>query len=56
MDATHLHLLLNHVPTIGFIVAAGFYLVSLVSGSRDIKLASLTLMVGVAHWRRFPPT
>ena len=48
MDATHLHLLLNHVPTIGFVVAVGFYLVSLVSGSRDIKLASLTLMVGVA--------
>ena len=48
MDATHLHLLLNHVPTIGFVIAVGFYLVSLVSGSRDIKLASLTLMVGVA--------
>jgi uncharacterized membrane protein len=48
MDGTHIHLLLNHVPTIGFVVAVGFYLVSLVSGSRDIKLASLALMVGVA--------
>jgi uncharacterized membrane protein len=48
MDGTHLHLLLNHVPTIGFVIAVGFYLVSLVSGSRDLKLGSLALMVGVA--------
>ena len=48
MDGTHLHLLLNHVPTIGFVVAVGFYLVALVSASRDLKLASLALMVGVA--------
>jgi len=48
MDGTHLHLLLNHVPTIGFIVAVGFYLVSLVGGSRDLKLGSLALIVGIA--------
>jgi uncharacterized membrane protein len=48
MDGTHLHLLLNHVPTIGFVIAVGLYLVSLVGGSRDLKLASLAVMVGVA--------
>jgi hypothetical protein len=39
---------LNHVPTIGFVIAVGLYLVSLVSGSRDLKLGSLAVMVGVA--------
>jgi uncharacterized membrane protein len=48
MDTTHLHLLLNHVPTIGFVVALGFYLVALIGGSDHVKQASLTLMVGIA--------
>ena len=48
MDTTHLHLLLNHVPTIGFIVALGFYIVSFFGESDHVKQASLVLMVGVA--------
>jgi len=48
MDSTHLHLLLNHFPTIGFIVALGFYVVSLIAKSDHLKQASLVLMVGIA--------
>ena len=48
MDTTHLHLLLNHVPTIGFIVALSFFVVSFIGKSDHIKQASLTLMVGIA--------
>jgi uncharacterized membrane protein len=48
MDTTHLHLLLNHVPTIGFIVALGFFVVALIGKSDHIKQASLVLMVGIA--------
>ena len=48
MDTTHLHLLLNHVPTIGFIVALSFFVASFIAKSDHIKQASLTLMVGIA--------
>jgi hypothetical protein len=48
MDPTHLHLLLNHVPTIGFGIAVALYAVSLWIGSRDLKLAGLVLFVLVA--------
>jgi len=48
MDTTHLHLLLNHVPTIGFVVALAFYIVSFFGKSDHVKQASLALMVGVA--------
>jgi len=48
MDTTHLHLLLNHIPTIGFVVALGFYIISLIGGSDHLKQASLVLMVGIA--------
>ena len=48
MDTTHLHLLLNHVPTIGFVVALGFYIVSFIGKSDHVKQASLALMVGIA--------
>jgi uncharacterized membrane protein len=48
MDTTHLHLLLNHVPTIGFVVALGFYVVSFIGKSDHIRQASLVLLVGIA--------
>ena len=48
MDTTHLHLLLNHVPTIGFIVALSFYIFSFFGNSDHVKQASLALMVGIA--------
>jgi uncharacterized membrane protein len=48
MDTTHLHLLLNHVPTIGFIVALSFYVVSFLGKSDHVRQASLAMMVGIA--------
>ena len=45
MDLTHIHLLLNHIPTIGFVIALGLFLTSLVSKSNDLKRASLVLFV-----------
>lgn len=48
MDTTHLHLLLNHVPTIGFIIAIGLFITALVARSDDLKRASLALFVGIA--------
>jgi len=48
MDTTHLHLLLNHVPTIGFVVALAFYIFSFFGKSDHVKQAALALMVGVA--------
>lgn len=48
MDPTHLHLLLNHVPTVGFGVAVFLLALSLVNRSNDLKQASLLVMVLVA--------
>ncbi len=47
-DLVHLHLLLNHVPTIGGIIAMGLYIVALLTKSVDLKRMSLVLLVGVA--------
>ncbi len=48
MDTTHLHLLLNHFPTIGFIIGLGFFIVSLIAKSDDLKQGSLAVFVGIA--------
>ena len=48
MDLTHIHLLLNHFPTIGTIIGGGLFLVSLVTKSDDLKRASLAVLVGIA--------
>ena len=48
MDPTHLHLLLNHVPTVGFGIGVALFVVSLIARSDDLKQASLVVMVGVA--------
>ena len=48
MDPTHLHLLLNHCPTIGFGVGIGLFLVALVARSSDLKQAGLVVFVAVA--------
>jgi len=45
LDLTHLHLLLNHIPTIGFVIALGLFLTSLASKSDDLKRASLVIFV-----------
>jgi hypothetical protein len=48
MDLTHIHLLLNHFPTIGMIIGGGLFVVALIMKSNDLKLASLVVMLGIA--------
>ena len=44
----HLHLLLNHVPTVGLIVAVGLFLMAIVRQSEDLKQGSLAVMFAIA--------
>jgi hypothetical protein len=48
MDITHAHLLLNHVPTIGFGIGLFLFLWALISKSQDLTRASLVVLTGVA--------
>ncbi len=48
MDLTHIHLLLNHFPTIGYIIGGGLFLLSLITKSDDLKRASLVVLLGIA--------
>jgi uncharacterized membrane protein len=48
MDLTHLHLLLNHVPTVGMIIALGLFVLALVAKRDHLLEASLVLLLGVA--------
>jgi hypothetical protein len=48
MDPTHLHLLLNHVPTVAFGVGIAMFLMGFVGRSKDLRQASLVVLVGVA--------
>ena len=44
----HVHLLLNHFPTVGMIVGLGLYVGSLWQKSHDLKRASLLVFLGIA--------
>ncbi|HTR37336.1 MAG TPA: hypothetical protein VMH80_15630 [Bryobacteraceae bacterium] len=48
MDLTHIHLLLNHFPTIGTIIGGGLFVMSLLMKSDDLKRASLVILLGIA--------
>jgi hypothetical protein len=48
MNLAHLHLLLNHVPTIGFGFGIGLLVASLVHASADLKQAGYMVFFGVA--------
>jgi hypothetical protein len=48
MDLAHIHLLLNHFPTIGNIIGGGLLLLSLITRSNDLKRASLAVLLGIA--------
>jgi uncharacterized membrane protein len=48
MNLAHIHLLLNHFPTIGTIIGLGLFLVSLVGKSDVLKRASLVVLLGIA--------
>lgn len=48
MDLTHIHLLLNHFPTIGTIIGGGLFILALIMKSDDLKRASLVILLGIA--------
>ena len=48
MDPTHLHLLLNHVPTVGFGIGIAMFAMSFLGRSHDLRQASLVVLVGIA--------
>lgn len=48
MSLPHIHLLLNHFPIIGTIIAAGLFLFGLLGKSDDLKRASLVIFAGIA--------
>jgi hypothetical protein len=48
MDLTHIHLLLNHFPTIGSLIGGGLFVLSLITKSDDLKRASLVILLGIA--------
>ena len=45
---THVHLLLNHLPTIGFSIGLGLFLLSLGTQGDDLKRASLAVLMVIA--------
>jgi len=48
MDLTHIHLLLNHFPTIGYIIGGGLFILALFMKSDHLKQASLAILLGIA--------
>ena len=48
MDLTHIHLLLNHFPTVGMAISLGLLVLALLTKSADLKRASLILFTGIA--------
>ena len=48
MDLTHAHLLLNHVPTVGFVIGLVLFVISLIARNAELKRASLVIFVGIA--------
>jgi uncharacterized membrane protein len=48
MNSAHLHLLINHVPTIGSVLGIGLFLLALVRRNDHLKRASLELLFLVA--------
>jgi hypothetical protein len=47
-DLVHAHLLLNHFPTVGLIVAFGIYLLALLKKSEDLKRGGLAVLFVIA--------
>jgi len=48
VNLAHVHLLLNHFPTIGTIIGVGLFLVALIARSNDLKRASYVVFLGIA--------
>jgi uncharacterized membrane protein len=45
MNLAHLHLLLNHFPTVGFAIGMGMFLVAFFGKSEDLQQSSLIILV-----------
>jgi uncharacterized membrane protein len=48
MNLAHVHLLLNHFPTIGMMVGLGVFIAAIIARSDDLKRASLIVFFGIA--------
>jgi uncharacterized membrane protein len=48
MNIPHLHILLNHVPTVGFSLGVALFVAALLSKSQDLKRASLAILFFIA--------
>ena len=48
LNAEHLHLLLNHFPTVGFSIGLGLFLVALFVKSAELKQAALVIFIAMA--------
>jgi hypothetical protein len=48
MDLAHVHLLLNHFPVIGTIIAFGLFVLGIAGNSEDLKRASLAVFLGIS--------
>src|SRR4029077_5000047 len=48
MNLAHLHLLLNHFPIIGTIVALGLFITSFIGKNDDLKRSSLIILIAMA--------
>ena len=48
LSPTHLHLLLNHFPTIGFIIGLGLFVIALIANSEHLKVGALVVFVGIS--------
>jgi hypothetical protein len=48
MNLAHLHLLLNHLPVIGTIIAVALFIAALIANSADLKRACLIIFLGIA--------
>ncbi len=48
MNLAHIHLLLNHFPTVGMIIGLGLFLLGLAGKSEDLKRASLVVFLGIS--------
>jgi uncharacterized membrane protein len=48
LNAEHLHLLLNHFPTVGYSIGVGLFLMALFLKSAELKQASLIIFIAIA--------
>lgn len=48
LSPTHVHLLLNHFPTIGFLIGTGLFIAALIANSDDLKRAGLVIFACIA--------